>query len=117
MGGPLTYKPMRENETLVHYDSGNGWSGDLHFIREGGVDNLFLHLEVSDWSKSLLKELRPILGELLDLAKEREIESISFVVEKERGTKFHSLLRPLDYELEVDGNIVGGWFTEVKNGH
>lgn len=89
------------------------YSGKLQFIEEGGEVNLLLHLEVGNWSKEVLQELRQDLDSIIDLAGLYDIQSVSFVVPYEVGTKFHKLIKPLDYEIEEERGIVGGWFTEV----
>lgn len=81
--------------------------------REEGEDVVFLHLDVRQWNKTTLKLLRKDLENVLKKSLENDVDCVSFVVPNTIGTKFHKMLRPLDYERSLDySHTLGGWFTE-----
>lgn len=112
MDGLLTYKQMEKNEFTKELDTPN-YTFNLQFKWEEGVMCLFLHLSVKNWSKSVLKDLKADLDDILKLAASYDIESVSFVVPKQIGTKFHKMVKPLSYEIYEQGYIIGGWYTEI----
>ncbi len=82
---------------------------------EDGESYVFLHLQVTLWNKSVFKELKLLLEEVINLAAANGYSKLNFYVEKDVGTKFHNMLKPLDYEQEFNNgrHIAGGWFTGV----
>jgi len=80
---------------------------------KGGEDTVFVHLTVRKWDKTTLKLLRQDLENILNRSYELGIECVSFVVPKSLTTKFHNLLKPTDYEMDMpNDNILGGWYTD-----
>ena len=111
MDGHLASSQTDKNRVTFDY-YGQGFFSTFEFIEKGGERMLFLHISVDDWNKSTLKALREDLEQVLDMCMELGVETVSFVLPKNMSTKFHSLVRPLDYEFIEGENIIGGWYTD-----
>lgn len=85
-------------------------------VLEEGLGNedvfIFLHLEIHVWNKTVLLELREHLYNLLKLLKEDGHLLTGFYLEWGGETKFHEMLRPLDFKVEEGGHTYGGWYLE-----
>lgn len=80
----------------------------------GGEGFIFLHLTVKIWNKTVLKELRLLLDEVIALADAEGYDRVSFYIKKTQGVKFHELIKPLHYKKAFGPNnqyLVGGWWT------
>lgn len=88
----------------------------------GGPETAFLHLDVEQFNKTVFKKIRQNLEDIRKEFLENGIEVVSFYIHKDITTKFHNMLRPLDFCVPMIGHedqyLVGGWYTfEVNNGH
>jgi hypothetical protein len=86
---------------------------------KGGEVYLFLHLDVYNWNKKVLKTLRKELDVVMKRAFLNGVDYVSFYLPKKKTTKFHNLIRKLDFEVEMDGNkdyLVGGWYSGEYHG-
>lgn len=97
------------------------YKADIEFKTSGdGGRYAYLHLEVKKWNKTVLETLREHLRFLLDEMYEAGFDSLSFYLKKGHPTKFHNMVRPLDYETDFGPNsdyTLGGWLTEeYENG-
>ena len=89
-------------------------TNDYRWYLEGQDTEWFIHLEVYNWNKTVLLELREELDKLLLRLNERGIPSLFFYLTKDKPIKFHKLIKPLDYEVffgPKDEYFMGGWST------
>lgn len=97
---------------VSHYES-DDYDAEFNFIKEGGDTYVFLHLDVHKVSKDVIKDIRKDLDVVLEQARNNGIETVDFALPEGSSTKFHNMIRPLDYEVRNE-IVVGGWFTGVE---
>tara|TARA_R110002096_G_scaffold40075_7_gene109295 strand:+ start:1056 stop:1346 length:291 start_codon:yes stop_codon:yes gene_type:complete len=81
-----------------------------HLDHEGGLT--FIHLEIIEWGKEVLKQIQKDLEQLLSLAKSNGEEMLFFYLPKDQSTKFHELVKPIDESMPFGGDeeyILYGW--------
>lgn len=83
-------------------------------IKSGGEGCLFLHLQIKNWNKSVLLELRSLLELCLQSAYDNDVASVSFLTDNEKTIRFANMVRPVDYKNEYSsGQYALGWFSGV----
>lgn len=94
------------------YEDNDRYTLVLEKGTKNGESFVFLHLDVHKWNKSVLKEIRLILKEVGLFLYSEGHDITGFYLENNNNTKFHEMVRPLDFKIEESNNTFAGWYLE-----
>lgn len=94
------------------YEENENFRVTMEKGEEGGERFIFLHLDVFKWNKTVLKEMKEMLQEIGLLLYGAGYDITGFYLAHNQNTKFHEMLRPLDFKINEGGHTFGGWYLE-----